>query len=819
MAKSKAAKPPKSRAVSTSTLAQPHMSAQSAYLGAFSPDASLYAHVSQAVDRHRVRVYTSAASAAAAASSVLADYLMPEALECRAIAWVHLGAAASAPASHKKRRAPASGKQRADEDAGRAAPHLALGTSDGSVLLFSPQQAKVVRVLVASSPDSAAAGFSSLTYSDVDHTLYGTTERGWVQGWHLAQVAAEGTERVPPSVHFLPDSRTPTSLARAAPAGARLATAHHAIALHELPSAGEPACVARYTGHVTPVTHIAFVGEHGFVSAAADDRHLYYWDAAHRGERPGQPVAMLSLDAPARHVQVSHTQREAFPLLFVITQRGTARLYRAMPGEARSKSGVAPLEQLAEVHVEGAAASDELVHGAFLADGDVLRLARLIKGVKVVLDDARMRDAASGTLLPEVRLSAGSARGADADGDAPTQRYRDTSGAGARTEVPAGAAAAASLSESGMLPDTERPLPDAHDQLLQENGEMVDEPTLAQRLKALKVQRGERGAALGADGDVDGAEETEAGVAPVGGASLASSLTQALHSGDHTLLTSCLVHSEPTLVRTTVRRISGPLAVRLLEACVERLNRGGVRSKGALGSARARGIVEWIHQTMICHTAYLMSLPNLVTRLAQLHHSLAARLATHDRLLALRGRLDLVMSQIDMRLAYSAEDTPVQVHGQKLGRRAGPAERERREAAIAAQHTGQTWAEPEDDVEEIGLGADEQLDEEAEEEAEEGADGMDLEGDVEDVEMDSAPRRRVEAEGVDDDEDEEDEEEEEDEEDEEEDDEEEDDVADESEAESDSDAEDDEEDEGDEGDDQEMADLEAEEDEEDEEDA
>ena len=117
--------------------------------------------------------------------------------------------------------------------------------------------------------------------------------------------------------------------------------------------------------------------------------------------------------------------------------------------------------------------------------------------------------------------------------------------------------------------------------------------------------------------------------------------------------------------------------------------------------------MEWIHQTLTCHTTYLMTLPHLVSRLSALHHSLAARLASHERLLSLRGRLELVMSQIDMQMAYTADDTPIEVHGQKLGRRSAAADVERRAAAEAARAQGQTWVEGEDveDIEDVGLGA------------------------------------------------------------------------------------------------------------------
>ena len=650
MAKSKASKS-KTRPASTSALAQPMQTSRTC-ITAFAPGAGLFAHVAQAVDRHRVRVFT-------AASAPLADYLLPESLACRAIAWTSVET--SAPDASKKKRKGA----RRGADGARRVPLLALGMSDGAVLLFSPHQAKVVRVLASISPDASGASITSLAAGEL---LWGVTASGWVQGWDLSI----DDERAPPTTHFLADPKQPVSLVSV---NEHLVAAHHAITLFTL--GDKPAPIGSYTGHVTPVTHVAWTSATGFVTAAADDRSVYYWDVADASSRAAQPRATAALDAPPRVVCAGGG------LVLIATMRGTMRVFRV---PATRAGAVAALDEVARVAVAGGDASD--IVDAEIA-GDVLRVARLVKGVKIVVDDAQLRR--DGALLETITVQCGTARREDEAADAAPQRYRETAGAaGQRTELPGHAAEAAGLfgTEGGLLPDASA---DAHDALLGD-GEL-DEPTLAQRLKALKVQRGEA--------------DEEATTVLVGGASLASSLTQALHSGDHALLTAALVHSDPTLIRTTVRRISGPLAVRLLEACVDRLNRGGVKSRGALGSARARGIVEWIHQTLTCHTTYLMTLPHLVSRLSALHHSLAARLASHERLLSLRGRLELVMSQIDMQMAYTADDTPIEVHGQKLGRRSAAADVERRAAAEAARAQGQTWVEGEDveDIEDVGLGA------------------------------------------------------------------------------------------------------------------
>ncbi|WFD27913.1 Small subunit (SSU) processome component [Malassezia nana] len=714
MARNKTPKPPKSRPVSTSSLSQPIASSFSAQITAFSSDASLFAQLSQAVDRARLRVY------ATGTPGVLADYLLPEGLACRAIAWVTLGTKSSTDRLYSKKRKALAKAEAQGASTSPTAAHVALGMSDGTVLLFSPHTASVVHVLVASTPDSASAAVAALTCDE--HHVWGVTAHGWVHGWDLAHIAqAAAQDRVPPAVHFLPDSKTPISLLQSGRHG-RMLMAHHAILLYDTPGSR---AAASFSGHATPITHLAWVGTHAFVSAAAEDRHLYYWlcDAA---QSHGQASAMLTLDAPARRLLTWEDKHGEWYLL-TVSERGTAHVY-SLPRTMPATQGLATLSQVSEVRLS--TGSTELCDA--MRCSDRLVLARAVKGVKIVLDEAALYD--GDTLCSPIVVHTSASRKQEAI-SSETQRYKDqASAAGTRNELPSHTAAAAALlgSDGGLLPTAATSETDPHNDLLQSK-EAADEPTLAQRLKALKVQQGEAvasdlDASLGAEGSA------EAPVVPVGGASLASSLTQALHSGDQALLTSCLVHSDPALIRMTVRRISGPLAVRLLEACVDRLNRGGVKSKGALGSARARGIVEWIHQTLTCHTAYLMSLPNLVSRLSQLHHSLSARLASYERLLALKGRMELVMTQIDLHMTYTADDTSIQVQGQKLGKKSTQAELAKKQAATQQRQEGEVWVEPQDDdddVEDIGLsaGADVTMDDEH-------VDGMD-EDDLDAEEVDA----------------------------------------------------------------------------------
>ncbi|CAD6893174.1 unnamed protein product, partial [Tilletia caries] len=91
---------------------------------------------------------------------------------------------------------------------------------------------------------------------------------------------------------------------------------------------------------------------------------------------------------------------------------------------------------------------------------------------------------------------------------------------------------------------------------------------------------------------------------------------------------------------------------------LERWAGGGAAANDALArgssTGKVRTTIEWIRSVLLLHTSYLMALPHLTTRLASLHMALSSRLASHTKLLGLQGRLELVLSQIEIRAAYAA---------------------------------------------------------------------------------------------------------------------------------------------------------------------
>lgn len=171
------------------------------------------------------------------------------------------------------------------------------------------------------------------------------------------------------------------------------------------------------------------------------------------------------------------------------------------------------------------------------------------------------------------------------------------------------------------------------------------EQSLGDRLRALELAGGSRlrCAPAGADDDAQG-EADQHGAAhaapsapgPVPRAdSLAVLLTQALGSGDSAMLERVLSVSDAKVVANTCARLAPELALAFLAASVARL-----QSTPARGSQLAR----WVRATLVAHAAYLSSAPGAAPLLTALYGVLDARLALYRPLLALSGRLELLLA-------------------------------------------------------------------------------------------------------------------------------------------------------------------------------
>lgn len=122
--------------------------------------------------------------------------------------------------------------------------------------------------------------------------------------------------------------------------------------------------------------------------------------------------------------------------------------------------------------------------------------------------------------------------------------------------------------------------------------------------------------------------------------SLGTVLTQALRTNDQELLESCLRVIDVDTIYATVERLPSPLVGTLLQKLAERLHKK---------PGRAGMLMVWVQWSLAAHGGYLASQPQLVKQLATLNKVLKERASGLQPLLSLKGRLDMLQAQLELR--------------------------------------------------------------------------------------------------------------------------------------------------------------------------
>ncbi|KAF1938873.1 NUC189-domain-containing protein [Clathrospora elynae] len=122
--------------------------------------------------------------------------------------------------------------------------------------------------------------------------------------------------------------------------------------------------------------------------------------------------------------------------------------------------------------------------------------------------------------------------------------------------------------------------------------------------------------------------------------SLGTVLTQALRTNDSQLFESCLRVIDVDAVYATVERLPSPLVGTLLQKLAERLHKK---------PGRAGMLMAWVQWSLAAHGGYLATQPHLVKQLTNLNKVLKERSSGLAPLLSLKGRLDMLSAQLDLR--------------------------------------------------------------------------------------------------------------------------------------------------------------------------
>ena len=150
------------------------------------------------------------------------------------------------------------------------------------------------------------------------------------------------------------------------------------------------------------------------------------------------------------------------------------------------------------------------------------------------------------------------------------------------------------------------------------------------------------------------------------GMSLSTVLTQSLRTNDVNLLETCFHVRDLSIVRATIERLDSSLASVLMQRLAERLHsRPG----------RAGTLMVWIQWTLVVHGGYIASQPVMMKELTTLHAVVTERAKALQPLLSLKGKLDMLEAQMNLRRSMLSrsgvdatheddEDAVVYVEGQ-----------------------------------------------------------------------------------------------------------------------------------------------------------
>lgn len=129
------------------------------------------------------------------------------------------------------------------------------------------------------------------------------------------------------------------------------------------------------------------------------------------------------------------------------------------------------------------------------------------------------------------------------------------------------------------------------------------------------------------------------------GMSLGTVLTQSLRTNDTNLLETCFHVKDLPTVRATIERLDSSFATILLQRLAERLHsRPG----------RAGSLMVWIQWTLVAHGGYLASQPEVMKKLVSLHRVVKDRANSLQSLLSLKGKLDMLEAQMNLRKSMQA---------------------------------------------------------------------------------------------------------------------------------------------------------------------
>ncbi|KAI1307384.1 WD repeat-containing protein 43 [Mortierella claussenii] len=583
----------------------------------FSPEGGHnYCIVTPGADHYRLRIFDTATG------TIKNDYEQKEGDgKWTCVRWGNITETGANGAAKKKGRSSLGGS---------SSPVLALGQTNGHISIYSLAHGRIIHELSGSHTGKV----NDFCFSKNGTRGFSAGEDGLVIEWDIMQsVEMSKLNAGTKALKKIQLNHEETMML----------TAGHSMKLWDLESRE---AIKNFTGHASAITNVVFSANDKFLASTAEqDRFINLWDCTRDNQQEGN-ITALTLDNTVSHIDISSNNA-----VLAISEEGTAGLWQNAQNASGTSSSSAKANKKKRyttracdcaIKVEssrGDRAVIPLLAGAFTPQGQMI----LARGstIKPVFEKVDYQNEDGSLKEKELVMTRAPVTGFLMDESAQAaSNLKATKKAYDESAVTVVGASDFALPTPGMAEDG-----DSED----EEGAQKDVAELEGRTMEEKLQdlAMEESAANSTGKKTKQSAGSKNKYSTPKANSLQQMLIQALHSNDLQLLEACLTFNNVEVIRNTIRRLPTAYVVPFLTQVIHKFQQK---------PNRGEALLEWIKAVLLIHTAYLMTVPDLIKKLSNFYQTLDSRVSVYQKMLNLHGRLDLVMSQIEMRQQYEAED-------------------------------------------------------------------------------------------------------------------------------------------------------------------
>ncbi|CAF0715067.1 unnamed protein product [Brachionus calyciflorus] len=511
---------------------------------------------------------------------------------------------------------------------------IALGTTDGSILIYSLSKASLHTQLSEGGHSDKVNDISWCpNYSD---SIYSCSDDGYIVEWSLLESKVKAKWKA---------SKTAITSISIDPTNNYLICSSKTITVWDLKSKTK---VKTLTGHSNDIFKLQFLSQKNqdleyFFSAAHNDRILNAWtlNSANITETSNQTLQSFTLnDGPSflEVISIKKNDKNLEALVLAMTHKGQLCLFKYDFSSDEKSNLKKPLKPINTVKLETKEGSPLKIYAAFLANSkneklDLIELGNVNNESSLVdmLNNNYLYIVYGSHVNPrieKIEFSELNETKKVLKRDDPFKTSVTLQTQATKIESPIISKDVKVLVPGQSGPQTSIGLGNQQKRKSTEPSQM----TLEERLNVMGLDE-TNGEAYYKNGQVPKTDN------------LLVLLVQGLQSNDSKMLNHILQHKNDKVIAKTVRMLPTNYVVQLIKELNKRLQ--GHAQSGL-------GLIKWLKSVLMIHTSYLMSYPDLIESLGSVYEMMNARTKLFPQLSKLQGKLQLVMSQV----TSQAEDLP-----------------------------------------------------------------------------------------------------------------------------------------------------------------